>query len=325
MKRDYDYASPLGAWIESLVREKRACGYDYASSSCILARFDRFVADSYPDADTVTRDMAFDWATRLETESAASLRNRVKPVRQLALHMNRMGYAAFVLEMGWFAKGERPAPRLLSQSELSMFFEVADRYPACGRHPNRDLVAPALFRTIYCLGLRPCEATRLGVADVDLDYGSIDVIQSKGDKDRTVLMSPDLQAYLAVYDAGMEDRDPGRAVFFPNWRGGPISIKNIENWFGEIWASLPDGAGAGRPRPSLQSFRHTFACNRIALWADEGRDLRSAIYYLSAHMGHDSFRETEYYLHLMPERFPRLIEKMRAVDGAVVPKAVRHG
>ena len=319
------YVGPLSGWVRSLVREKRACGYDYETPERVLVRFDRFTAERYPDATTVTREMALEWATRLESESPSSLRRRINPVRQLALHMVRMGHPAFAVEMSWFAKEERPRPRVLTRQELAMFFAAADRYPACPRNPNRDVVAPALFRTAYCLGLRPSEATGLRVRDVDLEVGSADIIQSKGDKDRTVLMSTDLREYLVAYDAEMRRRDPGRTVFFPNWRGGHVSIKNIDNWFGEIWLSIPEDVRPGGPKPTPQCLRHTFACNRIALWADEGRDVRSVIYYLSLHMGHSSFHETEYYLHFMPERFPGLIGKMSAIDGAVVPKAARHG
>lgn len=35
---------------------------------------------------------------------------------------------------------------------------------------------------------------------------------------------------------------------------------------------------------------------------DSGKDLYSVLPYLSAYMGHSSFKETAYYIHLLPER-----------------------
>jgi len=318
----YEYTGSLAEDISGLIAEKTACGYAYTSSASMLRRFDVFTSEHYPDATTVTREMAHFWARRLETESAASLLNRIKPVRQLALYMSRMGKEAYALEQGWFARPEEPKRHIFSKLELALFFKAADDYPPCWKNPSRNIVAPALFRTIYCCGLRPCEATRLKVGDVDTKDGSITIYQAKGDKDRVVYASDDLRGMLAKYNSEIAEAQPHRSAFFPNWQGNHISIWNAEDWFDELWYSLPDPVCKTQKKPSLQSFRHTFACERIRLWSKEGKDLRSVIYYLSEYMGHDSFRETEYYLHLLPERFPDLLKKAEAVSEAVLPEVM---
>jgi integrase len=318
----HEYTGPLAAHIKGLVAEKKATGYSYVSAESTLRRFDAFMARSYPDATTVTPEIAHFWTCRLETECAASLHNRMKPVRQLALYMNRMGTDAYVLRYDDLPKLERPKQHIFTKQELTLFFEAADAYPSCGRNPNRNAVVPAIFRTIYCCGLRPCEAMRLKVADVGAADGSIAIFQAKGDKDRVVYASDDLRSMLECYGKKISAAMPGRTAFFPNWSGDHIAIKNIENWFNELWFSLPDAICRSQRKPSLQSFRHTFACERIRLWSHEGKDLRSAIYYLSEYMGHDSFRETEYYLHLLPEGFPDLLGKAEAISDMLLPEVV---
>jgi integrase len=316
------YTGPLAAHINGLVAEKKATGYSYASSEVALRRFDVFTAENFPEAKTVTPDIAHAWARRLETECAASLLNRVKPVRQLALFMNRMGGEAYVLDYDRFAKPETPRRHIFTKQELALFFKAADDYPACRKNHVRNIVVPGIFRTIYCCGLRPCEAMRLRPTDVDVIDGYITILQAKGDKDRVVYASDDLRSMLLRYSREISAAMPGRTAFFPNWRGDHIAIKNIEDWFNELWYSLPEAICRTQQKPSIQSFRHTFACERIRLWSQEGRDLRSAIYYLSEFMGHDSFRETEYYLHLLPERFPDLLDKVEAVSDALLPEVM---
>ena len=39
---------------------------------------------------------------------------------------------------------------------------------------------------------------------------------------------------------------------------------------------------------------------------EEGRDFWLFLGYLSAYMGHQTFRETCYYLHLLPERLSKM-------------------
>ncbi len=58
--------------------------------------------------------------------------------------------------------------------------------------PARHLVIPVFFRVLYCCGLRSSEARLLKVEDVDLETGKLTIRQSKGNKDRNVMMSEDV-------------------------------------------------------------------------------------------------------------------------------------
>lgn len=52
----------------------------------------------------------------------------------------------------------------------------------------------------------------------------------------------------------------------------------------------------------LDFLRHAFASHNIMRWVDEGRDVMSMLPYLSTYMGHPKFRDTLYYVHILPER-----------------------
>jgi site-specific recombinase XerD len=160
------------------------------------------------------------------------------------------------------------------------------------------------------------------VGDVDLSRGTIDIFQSKGDKDRTVYMSEDLRGLLTGFDKEMFAALPGRAAFFPNRYGEHCTTESARKWFTGIWRSMPGVDAKGTKVPSMMSLRHTFATERIRLWAAEGRDLRSAIYYLVVHMGHRSVQETEYYLHLTPFRFSEILSAATSFSENLFPEVI---
>ena len=52
----------------------------------------------------------------------------------------------------------------------------------------------------------------------------------------------------------------------------------------------------------MDFLRHRFATAVLMDWLERGEDLYTALPYLSAYMGHSDFRDTAYYIHLLPER-----------------------
>jgi site-specific recombinase XerD len=318
---DYAYTSQLAIHIEGLIAEKTACGYPYHGGAYMLKAFDSFMESRFPEADTVTREAAYAWAERRDGEEANSLLNRISQVRQLALYMNRTGTYAFAPDGREFARRSDPAFHVFTAGELASFFKAADAYAQSRRAPWQQLTVPALFKTIYCLGLRPCEALRLNTGDVDTGRGTVDIYQSKGDKDRTVYMSDELAMLLCDFDRKVSRTLVGRAAFFPNGADRHYSTQTVRDWFVGIWHSQPHVAPEGTV-PPLMSFRHTFATERLRLWASEGKDLRSHIYYLVEHMGHQSIKETEHYLHTAPQHFPEMLAKVGAISDSVIPEVV---
>ncbi|MGA8944320.1 MAG: tyrosine-type recombinase/integrase, partial [Pseudolabrys sp.] len=60
----------------------------------------------------------------------------------------------------------------------------------------KTLKARVLFALDYGCGLRASEVVRLRVGDIDSAQGIIRVVQSKGRKDRNVMLSPEVLALL---------------------------------------------------------------------------------------------------------------------------------
>jgi integrase len=85
-------------------------------------------------------------------------------------------------------KGEKKLPVVLSQEEVSSFFENL---------PN--LKHRALIMTAYATGIRVSEVVSLRVADIDSGRMMIRIELGKGRKDRYVMLSPNLLELLRTY------------------------------------------------------------------------------------------------------------------------------
>lgn len=210
------FTSGLAPHIQSLLALKHAIGLPYLGSERHLRGFDAMCSKDFPGQVTLTRDMAMAWALARPGEHVNGQLHRITPVRQLAKHMASLGVEAHLIASGIPGRQVRYRPHIFSHQELRAIFDAADAILPSNIGGQRQLIIPALFRMIYCLGLRPGEARGLHRNDVDLIRGAVSIRESKGHKDRIVFMSADLHDYCRAYDAEISARHLDRIAFFPN-------------------------------------------------------------------------------------------------------------
>jgi integrase len=300
-------ASGLAPHIESLLTVKHALGFPYTTSEQHLRSFDRMCAERFPGEGTLTRQMVAEWTAARPGEHVNGQMRRITPVRQLAKHMARAGASAHVVPAGIPGRQIRYTPHVFTHAQLRALFDAADRVRPSPYGGPRHLVIPALFRTVYCLGLRPGEARRLEVGDVDLGAGSVFVRESKGHKDRIVYMSEVLSGYLRSYDQEAGAVQPGRAAFFPNRYGLPYSSGTISCWLHELLDAAGVAAEA-RPGSPIRPYdlRHSHVVEVVNREAAAGRDPEALVPYLAAQLGHANLADTWYYFHLAADFHPQL-------------------
>ena len=138
---------------------------------------------------------------------------------------------------------------------------------------------PALYRFLYCCGVRCGEARKLKCCDVHLDDGFVDILNTKSHRDRRLYLSEELITYLRKYDGAISKSFPQREYFFPGGHGGICSSSALSSNFRNIWLS----AGLkrdGNVKPRAYDFRHHFACANIMRWSEEGKDVHAMLPYL---------------------------------------------
>ena len=305
----YTYESLFAERIHRFVRQKNAVGFPYDESMRLLRDFDHFCFNRFRVETTLTKEICFAWAVRKDTEGNNAFRNRLMPVREFARYLNRCGELAYVLHPNFAKKGQRHIPHIYSKEEIAKLWDGLDHLQPRKGYPIRHFVIPMLVRLLYCCGLRPCEARKLQTSDVDLEKGRLDIMESKGHKNRIVMMTDDVANMCRRYDEIVSQIMPERELFFPNSDGNLYTKAWLEKTFRIAKAKAGIGT-SGDHSPRLYDFRHTFATHRLYQWMHEEKDVTTMLPYLSAYMGHAQLSDTHYYIHLVPGLF----EKMSGFD-----------
>lgn len=188
----YAYCSLFAERLLAFIHQKNALGFPYIESARLLYEFDRFCNERYPCEATLTQEICLAWAVRKDTEGNSTFRNRLMPVREFARYLNSNGESAYVLSSKYAKKGDRHIPHIYSEDEIVALWDALDHLKPRKGFPVRHFVLPTLIRLLYCCGLRPCEARKLLVTDVDLIKGRLNIMESKGHKSRIVMMADDV-------------------------------------------------------------------------------------------------------------------------------------
>lgn len=227
----YVFESLFSNRLYEFIQQKNAVGFPYTESTRLLSEFDRFCLEQFPNEAILTKEICLAWAIRKDTEGNNTFRNRLMPVREFGRYLNRCGEPAFVLYPNFAKKGPRHIPHIYSEEEIVALWEALDQLKPRKGYPIRHFVIPTLVRLLYCCGLRPCEARKLRVTDVDLKKGRLDIMESKGHKSRIVMMADDVTEMCRRYDEAVSENMPGRELFFPNSEGNIYGKVGIEKNF----------------------------------------------------------------------------------------------
>ena len=199
---------------------------------------------------------------------------------------------------------ERFVPYIYTPDELQRLINPT----APERVGFRKLEPPtlrAILLLLYGAGLRIGEAVTLTVDDVDLPSAVLTIHDTKFHKTRLVPIGVKLTQALRHYatrrhDAGHAPR--GDAPFFVLRRGGPVSVRIVEQAFTRLRTDAgverTDGA---RYQPRLHDLRHSFAVHRLTSWYQQGADVQQLLPCLATYLGHVSIAATQVYLTMTPE------------------------
>jgi integrase/recombinase XerD len=299
---EYEFISKFKNDLLEFLDYKHKLGHPYIHGADYLKDFDRFCFSHYPQLSILNKEMCLLWAQKRNTESNSGFISRITPLRQFGKYLTAIGINAYILPDSIHGKVIKYKPHIFTEDELKQFFNVVDKlepyYQSLGRH----LVAPVLFRLLYCCGLRPNEARLIEFNDVDLNSGKIFIKCSKWNKERYVMLPQDLLLLCRIYYDKIRAIFPSTKVFFPNHKGNFYTGYSLRYLFELCW-SKSQIESQMEPKPRVYDFRHTYATHRIYKWIKEGRDLSIWIPYLSAFMGHSHYSSTSYYIHLIPDIF----------------------
>ena len=236
----------------------------------------RFAAWLKRSPDTATPDEVRRFQLHL-IESGTSIcnRNRIMTgVRFLfRVTLRRHDLAAEV----WHLKEPQKLPPVLSPEEVKRVLTMAT-----------SLKARAMLTLAYGCGLRAGEVVRLRAGDIDSEQMIIRIVQSKGRKDRNVMLPAEVRDLLRQWwkvrpnghDAGVA---PEQRWLFP---GRSARLPLTTRQFGRLFKEAAKAAGL-RKTLSLHTLRHSFATHLL----ERGTDIR----LIQALLGHHKLETTARY------------------------------
>ena len=235
----------------------------------------RFAAFLKRSPDTATlEDIRLFQLHLAETGMSIGNRNRIMTgVRFLfRVTLRRLDLAAEIYHL----REPQKIPQVVSPDEARRLLAGAN-----------SLKARVMLSLCYGCGLRAGEVVRLKVKHIDSAQRIIRIEQSKGRKDRHVMLSPETLDLLRQWWKARRDFDATTPLqerwLFPGRRPGkPMTTRQLSRLFHEA----ADAAGI-KKNVTLHALRHSFATHLL----ERGTDIR----VIQALLGHDKLDTTARY------------------------------
>ena len=290
------FTSDFAPHIQAMLEWRTLLGHSPRDMTNAMTAFDRFCASRYPGETVLARELATAWCKDTATGTWGAYRTRA--IRESGKYLQLAGVDGFTVPSAWIARPTRGLSHMFTDEELAAFFRAADSFGAEYRSPFRGYTIPVIFRLILGAGLRPPEARRPRRRDVDAGTAMVMIERSKRNKDRRVPVSGDLAGLLARFDHLADLRHPDREWFFEDQHGRQHS----PGWLIAAYHLCCERAGGIAPASAPSTLRHNHATRTLMRWVEEGRDLEAWLPCLAAHMGHQKYSSTAWYVHLLPGR-----------------------
>jgi integrase/recombinase XerD len=210
----------------------------------------------------------------------------------------------------------RRRPYLFSDEELGRLMQAPHHLRAVdARH---RLTLGTLMGLLASTGLRIGEAFRLTLTDakLDADPPHLLILETKFGKSRVVVLHPSTADHLRTYLAAGTTAAGGRAAaaFFTNRLGRPLNYITTRTTFRRLLHHAGIRAAPGQRAPTLHSFRHTFAVNRLTQWHRERRNVQEWLPHLSVYLGHLGPASTYWYVSGTPALLQTAAQLVDALD-----------
>jgi integrase/recombinase XerD len=265
--------TPLRQRMIEDMNARKLCAGTQSGHIRSCKRFAGFLKRS-PDTATA-EDIRLFQLHLVKTGASICNRNRIMTGLRFLLRvtLRRLDLAAEIYHI----REPQKIPLVLSPDETRRLLAVAS-----------SLKVRVLLSLGYGCGLRAGEVVRLKVKHIDRAQNIIRIEQSKGRKDRNVMLSPEMLGLLREWwkarptrwDAGVP---PEERLLFPGRKPGkPMTTRQLSRLF----HATADAAGI-KKKVTLHALRHSFATHLL----ERDTDIRK----IQALLGHDKLDTTARY------------------------------
>lgn len=312
----------LESQIEDMIQYKESLGYSRRTYCFFLNDLARYLSQRGFHSEKLKLSDIMPWYVQRDTEKPEGFRRRITAARELTKYLYATGRCDGILSMDSVPAIHRYTPYLFTDAELQAVFQKSDAQEQDVENPlYKDIIA-VIFRLIYFCGLRPNEGRELYRKDIDTEIGTLLIRKNKAHKERLIPMAADLSMLCKDYTTKRDLLFPDSDYLFPTATGKAYSAKWLTRQFLQLWGqAFPEKKDV---RVRVYDLRHRFATAVLMEWIDKGEDLYTALPYLSAYMGHSDFKDTAYYIHLLPERLLKTTAVNWKYFQALIPEVPDH-
>ena len=283
----------LSQTVQNYIDMRRAGGFQFGCQAGFLHSFASFAAAR--DEQHVHASTAIEWAgIAAKTPQRA---RRLWVVIRFA-RFARAEDAKHEVPLPVFGSETWPrrAPFILSQDEIARLMKAASCF---GTHPMQGATYGTLIGLLACTGLRISEALRLHHSDITPD--GLLIRNTKFRKSRLVVLHDSARAVLEQYLSQRRAFAPLDDHVFVSLRGTPLIRECVDGIFRELVKRIGLPQGAGLPRITPHSLRHTFAVRALQTCPDGREQIARHMVALSTYLGHVDAAATYWYLQATPE------------------------
>lgn len=292
------FTGPLGNLMKRHLQLRRSLGYELRTAEIALDQFDAYAAESFPNAQTVTRAMITGYLQKISDLHPVTRHSQLSVLRQFCRFLFQLDPKTYIPE-GHLLPAARSDfhPHIYTLEEVLQLMDAALRLPPAGS--LRPLTYSTLIGLLWVSGLRGGELVRLNVEDVDLEKGVLHIRQTKNFKSRLVPLTDSARMALMAYRdvrsrLGMEQVP--QAPFFINERKRRCARRTVIGTFRMLTRQLGLTSAYGR-EPRLHDLRHTWATRCLAAIYESGQDPNATLPVLATYLGHANIACTTIYLH----------------------------
>jgi integrase len=296
----------------------RARGYRYQTQAQQFRRFDLFL-QAHPElAVEPVSAMLQHWAaTRSTANHAAECENLARALAKAQHHLNPE------------TQQRRPDPRpqqqvrrqwrqpyIYSPEEIRCLLDIARAYPS-PHAPLRPITLYTMLVLAYCAGLRLGEISRLDLADVDPQAGTITIRETKFFKSRILPLSDSalsaLREYLEARCKVKTPQNPDSGLFWHDQGNTRYAPDSIARCLTDILrrAGIKQPKGEGKVGPRVHDLRHSFVVNRILEWYRAGINPQDKLPFLATYLGHRDIYSTLIYITVTQDLLQQANERFR--------------
>ncbi len=198
-------------------------------------------------------------------------------------------FARFVLKTKFnledipYPKKPKKLPKVMNVTDVKKFLDTA---------AVMNIKYHAIFLIVYATGLRVSEVVRIRLEQIDIERGTLLVLNGKGKKDRYTIFSPKVMNAIKQY---MTEYKPNSWLFY----SGKTLNKHLTKESVEKMFTKYKQISGINPIATTHSLRHSFATHLL----ESGTDIR----YIQELLGHKDIKTTEIYLHVSNKEISKII------------------